>query len=324
MFSYEPKVSIVIPAYNASNYLAEAIESALAQTYRNFEIIVVNDGSKDDGATAEVAAKYSDQIRYFEKENGGSSSALNAGIANMEGEWFSWLSHDDLYEPTKLEKQIGYLNDLQTAQEERYDQVLFCASECIDACGKKITKANSAKNCALAAQLAALRGNEYLMAEPTRYIFNGCSCLVHKSVFQRIGVFDEGLRLLNDVDMWYRIYAHGFKIHYLPEVLVYWRIHDKQVSRSAGYSYHNPEQDRHWKGVLQWLTDHHPDNPDLFFLYGRNAYLKTRNEEAQKAFAIVASLNPKQRTSLFVRKIGYKLYANTRNLAKRLILRLRT
>ena len=77
---YEPKISIVIPAYKAANYLAEAIDSALAQTYSNVEIIVVNDGSPDDGATAAVAKSYGDKIRYFEKENGGSSSALNRGI----------------------------------------------------------------------------------------------------------------------------------------------------------------------------------------------------------------------------------------------------
>ena len=86
---YQPKISIVIPAYNASNYLAEAIDSALAQTYPNVEIIVVNDGSKDDGATERIALSYGDKIRYFSKENGGSSSALNTGIANMTGEWFS-------------------------------------------------------------------------------------------------------------------------------------------------------------------------------------------------------------------------------------------
>ena len=115
---YEPLVSIVIPAYNASNYLAEAIESALAQTYRNIEIIVVNDGSRDDGATERVALSYGDRIRYFKKENGGSSSALNMGIANMTGEWFSWLSHDDLYEPDKLEKQIRYMNGLGVSGEQ--------------------------------------------------------------------------------------------------------------------------------------------------------------------------------------------------------------
>ena len=266
MYLYKPKVSIVIPAYNAANFLQEAIESALAQTYQNFEVIVVNDGSKDGGATAKVAAKYAGKIRYFEKENGGSSSALNMGIQNMEGEWFSWLSHDDLYEPQKLEKQIRYLNTLQISDCDKCKQILFCASECIDSQGRKLAKARKSRLDSFAKKIAAIPGNEYLMAEPTRYIFNGCSCLVHRSVFQSVGLFDENLRLLNDVDMWYRMYASGFKIHYIPEVLVYWRIHDKQISRSAGYSYHNSEQDRHWQGILQWLIDNYPDNPELFFL----------------------------------------------------------
>lgn len=324
MLPYEPKVSIIIPAYNASNFLEEAIRSALAQTYSNIEIIVVNDGSTDNGATAAIAEKFVGKIRYFEKENGGSSSALNLGIQNMEGEWFSWLSHDDLYEPEKLEKQIRYLNCLQISEEDRENQVLFCASEWIDAQGKRMVKANHTDIAALAEYLKVIPGNEYLMAEPARYIFNGCSCLVHKSVFHRVGMFDEKLRLLNDADMWYRIYAHGFKIHFIPEVLVYWRIHDKQVSWTAGYSYHNPEQDRHWQGALQWLLEHHPDNPELFFLYGRNAYMKTRNEDADKAFSILLSLEPDKKTSVLVKKFGFKLYAKVWKLGKQLVLCLRT
>lgn len=324
MCSYEPKVSIVIPAFNASNYLEEAIQSALMQTYRNFEIIVINDGSKDDGATAKVAEKYAGKIRYFEKENGGSSSALNTGIRNMEGEWFSWLSHDDLYEPEKVERQIRYLNALQIDDQDMHKQILFCASECINSQGRKLANASKSRLYSLSQKIASLPGNEYLMAEPTGYIFNGCSCLVHRSVFQQIGLFDENLRLLNDVDMWYRMYANGFNIHYIPEVLVYWRIHDKQVSRSVGYSYHNPEQDRHWQGTLQWLIDNYPDNPELYFLYGKNAYLKTRDMEADKAFSILVSLDPEKKIPIFFKKIGYKLYAKARNLAKQLVLQMRT
>ena len=112
-----PLISIVIPVYNGSNYLAEAIDSALAQTYPNFEIIVVNDGSNDDGATAAVARRYGDKIRYYEKENGGSSSAINYGISKMYGEWFSWLSHDDLYMPQKLQMEMGYLASLDVSKE---------------------------------------------------------------------------------------------------------------------------------------------------------------------------------------------------------------
>ena len=105
-----PKVTIVIPVYNGANYLSEAIESALAQTYRNIEIIVVDDGSNDGGATEKIATSYKDRIRYYKKDNGGVAAALNLGIKKMTGEYFSWLSHDDMYEKTKIEDQVNYLN----------------------------------------------------------------------------------------------------------------------------------------------------------------------------------------------------------------------
>ncbi len=73
---YKPLVSIVIPVYNGSNYMAEAIDSALSQTYENIEVVVVNDGSRDEGRSDAIAKGYGDKIRYFPKENGGSSSAL--------------------------------------------------------------------------------------------------------------------------------------------------------------------------------------------------------------------------------------------------------
>ncbi len=97
MSANNPKVSIVIPVYNGSDFLREAIDSALAQTYRNIEIVVVNDGSQDDGKTEHVALSYGNKIRYFSKPNGGVASALNRAIREMTGEYFSWLSHDDLY-----------------------------------------------------------------------------------------------------------------------------------------------------------------------------------------------------------------------------------
>ena len=105
----DPLVSIVIPVYNGSNYMREAIDSALAQTYSNIEIIVVNDGSNDGGATRDIALSYGDKIRYFEKENGGVSTALNLAIKNMRGQYFSWLSHDDVYLPEKVQTEIDAL-----------------------------------------------------------------------------------------------------------------------------------------------------------------------------------------------------------------------
>lgn len=110
MLISNPLVSIIIPVYNGSNYLKEAIESALGQTYKNIEILVINDGSNDKGLTHNLAISFGDKIKYYKKENGGVASALNFGISKMNGEYFSWLSHDDIYKPEKIERQITFFN----------------------------------------------------------------------------------------------------------------------------------------------------------------------------------------------------------------------
>lgn len=317
---YTPKISIVIPAYNASNYLAEAIDSALAQTYPNVEIIVVNDGSPDNGATAEVAAKYGDKIRYFEKPNGGSSSALNMGIANMSGEWFSWLSHDDLYTSDKLSRQVEYINSLEIKPSDLPKNIFFSASELIDANGKIIRKVDENEAKKKSDKVRSFPHNGYLIAEPTVYNFHGCSCLVHKDAFKDVGCFDEKLRLLNDFDLWYRFYAAGYKVHYIPDALVKGRVHAKQVSKSIGYSYHNPEQDMFWNRSLDWLIENHPEEENLFFLFGRNAYLKTRNLEGDRAFQCIKT----KRVKKYVLKAIYKCRAYARNIAKKMYLKLKT
>ena len=93
----KPKVTIVIPVYKGKKYMRKAIDSAIAQTYENLEILVINDGSPDDGATDTIAKSYGDKIRYIYKENGGVSTVLNLALKEMKGEYFSWLSHDDVY-----------------------------------------------------------------------------------------------------------------------------------------------------------------------------------------------------------------------------------
>ena len=315
---YTPKVSIVIPAYNASNYLAEAIDSALAQTYPNVEIIVVNDGSVDDGATRRVAMSYGNRIRYFEKENGGSSSALNMGINNMTGEWFSWLSHDDLYSPDKLEKQIEYLNALAADGALLSKHVLFSASDLIDASGRVVRAFKPAVARRIEKELRVLPHNGYLIAEPTKYLFHGCSCLIHREAFADVSVFDENLRLLNDVDMWYRLYTANYKVHYLALPLVKGRVHAGQVSRSIGYSYHNPEQDMFWNRSLDYLLEKYPKDDKLFFLFGRNAYLKTRSAEGDRAFERVGS----NRVQRLVWKALFVGRARMRSFAKKVYFKL--
>lgn len=318
--NYTPLVSIVIPAYNASNYLAEAIDSALAQTYPNVEIIVVNDGSKDGGATERIALSYGEKIRYFSKENGGSSSALNVGIANMTGEWFSWLSHDDLYVPRKLEKQVAYMNSLGIAADELPRHIFFSAWDLIDGDGKTFREADPKKEAVRAEKLRSMPHNGYLIAEPTEHIFHGCSCLLHRSALGDVGCFDEKLRIVNDLDLWYRLYSAGYHVHFIPEALVKGRVHGAQVSKSIGYSYHNPEQDMYWNRSLDWLLEKYPEEERLFYLFGRNAYLKTRNAEGDRAFAHIRSA----KIVKTILKAVYTGRASVRGLAKKVYIKLRT
>ena len=323
MSQYKPKISIVIPAYNASNYLSEAINSALAQTYDNFEIVVVNDGSKDDGATRAVAESYGYKIRYFEKENGGSSSALNRGIKEMTGEWFSWLSHDDLYKPEKLSRQVELLGKLAESGEDLERHIFFTGADLIDKDGKIIRSPGKERLLQIEHEVSSIKGNEYLVAKPTHYNFHGCGCLIHKNVLNKVGGFDEKLRLMNDIDLWYRLYTEGYKLHYIPEILVSGRVHAKQVSTQIGYSYHNPEQDMFWNRSLDWLIANHPNNFELFFSYGKNAYEKTRYAEGDRAFAFAQNISPEKSKLLRSTKLKMKTKAKIRNVLKKIYLKLK-
>lgn len=303
MSEFHPLVSIVIPVYKGSNYLSEAIDSALAQTYDNTEVIVVNDGSPDDGKTEKIALSYGDKIRYFRKENGGSSSALNYGIKQMRGEWFSWLSHDDLYCPEKIEKQINYIIENNIYKDKKINKhIFFTASENVDGNGKCIRRPTTQHIQKICNDVNSIADNKYLIADHIKYCFHGCGCLIHKSAFSDVGMFDENLRLVNDIDMWFRLYAGGYILHYIPEILVKGRVHAGQISRSIGFSYHNPEQDMFWQRSLEWLKMNCDlDNDfDVFYTFGKTAYEKTRYTEGKKAFGVAAEIKASKKTELFM------------------------
>ena len=317
---YKPLVSIVIPVYNGSNYMAEAIDSALNQSYDNIEIIVVNDGSKDDGKSDEIARSYGDKIRYYLKENGGSSSALNEGIKNMRGEWFSWLSHDDLYYKDKVQKQVEYLGallDSGISEDDLWKNILFTATDFINGDGKLIKKSKPESEKVLSKKIANLSGNEYLICEPTKYNFYGCGCLINKKAFDKVGMFNEKLRLINDLDMWYRLYAGSFRLHYMPEALTIGRIHKGQISRSIGFSYHNSEQDMLWQRSLGYLKENCKDNFEVFYLFGCNAFTKTRDKEGQEAFNLASEIAPDKASFLRSTKKKLQLKAKVRTFMKK-------
>ena len=210
--SFHPKVSIIIPVYNGSNYLREAIDSALAQTYDNVEVIVVNDGSNDGGKTDKICRSYGDQIRYFVKENGGVATALNKGIEEMKGEYFSWLSHDDVYYPNKVEEQVKYLSTLDDR-----NIILYMDWENIDENSKFISRdVLDHKMLTEKPEYALLRGR-----------INGITLLIPKEAFDKNGLFSKELRTTQDYDMWIRLMKTHRFIH-LSKILTKTRIHSGQ------------------------------------------------------------------------------------------------
>ncbi|WP_053598212.1 glycosyltransferase [Bacillus sp. FJAT-18017] len=215
---YNPLVSIIIPVYNGSNYLKQSIESALAQTYKNIEVVVVNDGSTDDGKTERIALSYGEKIRYFYKENGGVATALNFGIENMTGNWFSWLSHDDLYMPNKIESQIRKINELDLNTEST---IISCKNGYIDANGSKVIYPNNFNS-------GLFSGNEMFALLLKGQNLNGCSLLIPKKALIETKGFNINYRFIQDFTCWVDLALNNNSFYLYDEELVKSRLHGEQ------------------------------------------------------------------------------------------------
>ena len=217
MKSTTPLVSIIIPVFNGENFVREAINSALSQTYKNIEIIVVNDGSTDN--TEEVLKSYGDKITFYSKPNGGVSSALNYGIKKMHGEYFSWLSHDDLYFKDKVTAEIKYLTDNNLLHKKYIPYSDFAL---VDVKGKLISNVKFNHNYVnKKPELALLRG-----------LVNGNSLLIPKSAFKTYGGFDTKLKCTQDYEKWFE-FTKTYTFVHVPKILVKTRYHKNQVSNTS-------------------------------------------------------------------------------------------
>lgn len=222
---YNPLVSIVIPVYNGANFMTQAIDSALAQTYRNIEIVVVNDGSKDEGTTEKIALSYGEKIKYIFKTNGGVSSALNAGIANMAGEWFSWLSHDDMYTPDKIEKQIARLSEeIEQNKIDPSKAIVIGNTQFIDKDAKPIKRVQRCLG------KSYYSGLDMLKEVFSGYYIGGCTLLINKNFFNTVGVFSTKIGYMQDMEMWYRIMLTDCHFFYVDNKTVLSRVHLNQLT----------------------------------------------------------------------------------------------
>jgi hypothetical protein len=216
----KPFVSIIIPVYNGSNYLQLAIDSALAQAYDNCEVIVINDGSADIGLTESIAKSFGDKIKYFYKTNGGVATALNAGIRAARGDYISWLSHDDLYHPNKIARQIAFLSSMPAS-----NVVVYSDYEAIDANNEFIRNVQLTVADAADSRQAIV----FLLFKST---VHGCSLLLPKKCFTEVGYFAENLRTTQDYDLWFKLLKNGYEFIHMPEILISSRLHKEQGTRS--------------------------------------------------------------------------------------------
>lgn len=218
--AFNPLVSIVIPVYNGSNYLREAIDSALAQTYKNIEVLVINDGSNDGGKTRDIALSYGDRIRYFEKENGGVATALNLGIREMRGEYFSWLSHDDVYDKKRIIEDIKVLR-------ENKGKITFSRIAIIDHQGFYQKEFDvGIKKVESPYDVMRLNG------------INMCSMTVQRACLKKVGLFNEKNRTIQDVEM-SLLLAKYYPFFYNANAITYCRDHPNRGSYSLKKEHYN-------------------------------------------------------------------------------------
>lgn len=193
--SRQPRVSVVMPMYNVEKYVLDAVQSVLNQTFEDFELLAVDDGSPDESASI-VRAINDSRVRVLTKPNGGLSSARNFGIAHARGKYIAFLDADDAWLPSKLQSHVEHLDRSPKVG------VSYSGSRFMDEAGVPLNLYQKPK-------LKRVSARDLFLMNP---IGNGSAPVIRKEIFEAVKredsdhhYFDEGLRQSEDVEMWLRI-----------------------------------------------------------------------------------------------------------------------
>ena len=213
-----PWVSVIMPVYNTSKYLGDAIQSILQQSFRNFEFIIINDGSTDDSEN--VVLSFNDpRIRYFKnEENKGLVHTLNKGLDLAEAEWIARMDGDDISSPDRFEKQWSFLNEHPTVE------MLATTVTLINEDGKVTGQWKD--------DISAISTSEITERLPLN------NCIAHPTIFIKTSLlkkfrYNPDQSMSEDYDLWLRMAADGVQIHKLNEPLVKHRILSSSFTRSG-------------------------------------------------------------------------------------------
>jgi glycosyltransferase involved in cell wall biosynthesis len=213
-----PLVSVVIPAYDVAPYIAETLDSVFAQTFKQFEVIIVNDGSPDSNDLERALEPYMDRIRYVRQENRGAGAARNRGVSEARGEYIAFLDGDDLWLPEYLERQLEFLH--QGGYEFTYADALLIGD-------------------------SPLAGKTFMETAPSKgpvtfisLIRTECNVITSGVIARRValieaGLFNESLRNAQDFELWARMARRGLRASYQRKVLLQYRCREGSLSGDA-------------------------------------------------------------------------------------------
>jgi len=259
-----PLISVIVPTYRRSAYLADTLDSVFSQTLREFEVIVVEDGSRDAG---ETLARYGDRVQYLWQPNQGVGAARNFGVSRARGEWFAFIDDDDLWLPEKLERQVA-------AAEREPEMGMFHTDHYALVDGERKVPVRTPPRDRVPTGWVAkdLFLNNFIVMS---------SVMIRRAPFTRVGGFSATTRFAADLELWLRL-ARVCPIAFVAEPLTIYRDHDRSLSSElrwhvafAGmmsrFVHANPEiyrevgrkavcrqlRDINWRGAYAHLQQHH-------------------------------------------------------------------
>lgn len=290
----KPQVSVIIPGYNVAPYIAETLESVLAQIFRDFEIILINDGSPDSQEFEKNLQPFFDEIIYAKQENSGASRARNAAICLARGELIAFLDGDDLWFPEFLESQTNFL-EINNLDMVYCDALLF---------GKHYNSDETYMKTALSNGVVSPIS---LLSAECNVITSGT--ILRKTVLEKTGLFDVTLPFMQDFDLWFRLAKAGVKISYQRKVLAKYRV------RAEGLSGSNVE--RAWRNIRAltvveqkhklssfereaWEKQMSLSNAEYETEKGKLCLTMTDFDEARQHFIEANNFNPKLKLRILV------------------------
>lgn len=200
-----PKISVIMPSYNTASLIGESLDSVFAQTYRDFEVIVINDGSPDTPDLERVLEPYRERIVYIKQVNRRACGARNNGISHAKGEYLAFLDSDDSWTPGYLKSQMERL------QADASLDMVYC--DCMIYGDGPQAGQTFMQGCPSLGPVSF----ESVLTEHSQIPISGT--IVRRQVVTNAGGFDERLAMCDDYEMWLRLAFHGARITYYPEVL---------------------------------------------------------------------------------------------------------